>query len=450
MAQLIDLDLPQGIQLRLSSVVNDDKAFWVSFRTGLFLQTLIGVIGAILLGFGASHLSFGMSESNRQTASVLFPIMAIQMLLDTVGSTFMAPMYAKGVLKQFTTSNALIPTFGVIITIPLVLILKSPTAVCIAMVIESLVSGSYKLVSLVKFHSWSVCFPAFSKIHAKEILSLSLRSYPGNLSSRIAGSIDKVLVGVLSTEALTYYNVASRISSSIAQIFGAANGLAVPEMLNTASNDPSSFSEILKRNLRFTTWLYSFTIIIACSFGEVILGAWLHKAYAGFAWISVLMGIYWYLEMNFGLITVTFFAYKRAHLLLPFALWNALVTTFCTTLFAKSLGLLGVGLMNALIDLAQIVPICLLLTRKVLPKESTTLFIRYLAFPMLLSASLSVAVVFLLRWLMVWVNPLPLLVLIPLCWVAFPIVFIKLKWMPLPSKLSEKIGGYNKLAWLVR
>lgn len=449
LAQLIDFDLPQGIQLKLSSSISDEESFWESFRTGLGLQALVGIFGGILVSCGALISSFGMSPANREIAATLFPIMGVQMLVDTVGSTYLAPLYAKEQLKQFTLANAFIPTFGVLITIPLVLILKSPSAICLAMVIESFVAGLYKLMALAKFRSWSACVPKIRLDVAKEILGLSIRSYPGNVSGRIAGSIDKVLVGVLNTEALTIYNVATRISFSLAQIFGAANGLAVPEMLNVATNEPARYGELLKRNLRFTTWLYGLSIIVTCAFGEVILKAWLNQEVPGFAWITMLMGIYWYLEMNFGLVTVSFFAFKRAHLMLPFALWNALVTTFGTTVIAKHFGLTGVASMNAVIDLVQIIPICLLLTRVILPEERSLYFIKVLCVPLIVITSVSAGIVVVLRLAMTAVSPLVLLGLIPVVLLVFPLLAIKLRWMPLPAKLTTKFGANRRLSWIV-
>ena len=92
-------------------------------------------------------------------------------------------------------------------------------------------------------------------------------------------------------------------------------------------------------------------------FGDVIQRAWLNKDWENFSTIVFLMGIYYGLELHHSTITRVFFAKGKAQLMLPFSLWNSVITLAMTSFLAKRFGLLGPASMNLFIDVAQIVPI---------------------------------------------------------------------------------------------
>ena len=109
--------------------------------------------------------------------------------------------------------------------------------------------------------------------------------------------------------------------------------------------------------LKFIGFVAAVGIIFVSGFGDVILRAWMSRTYDGFGVLVFLMGIYYGLELHHSTITRVFFAQGKPQLMLPFTLWNSIITVCATKYLALRFGLLGAASMNCFIDVAQIIPI---------------------------------------------------------------------------------------------
>ena len=161
----------------------------------------------------------------------------------------------------------------------------------------------------------------------------------------------------------------------------------------------------------------------------------------GFGVLVFLMGIYYGLELHHSTITRVFFAQGKAHLMLPFTLWNSLVTLFATKFVALQFGILGAAWMNCIIDLAQIIPIHYYCHR---------FGVREISFGELLKISfgvIGVGVVFGLLALMAtsqmhysrW-GAMGIVVLLPILCLGLTILYQRTGLMTLPNGLEKMLG----------
>jgi O-antigen/teichoic acid export membrane protein len=441
MIQLIDLDLPQGIRhSMMSNAKTNDEKFWKCFRTGLVLNGIVGVIGGLILGFGWSLLHGPKYEQFQSILPLIFGLAAFQMLADSIGSTLSHPFYAKGEFSQLAISGSIVPSVALIFNFILVWITRSPVAMMAAGLFESLLTLGITLFLFRKrFGGGSLRF-GFDLDIAREVISVGFKSYPGNISSRIAGTADRVILGSFAgMDFLTIYNIATKIPMSLVQIVGGATSMMIPEMVHSAQNEPGTFRGILRRNVSFLSVLYACVVIISSGFSVVILKAWVQKDYPGFAEISVLMAIYYTLEMNYGTVTTAFYAFKKAHLLFPFALWNAVVTVCATGPISKKYGLVGLGWMNAMIDIVQLVPIHWILTKWIVKDDSMWWYVGRLGGAIAVTTVIAGAISWVLKGVPVGREAIVFVLLMPVASIGSFVIATRMSLVTLPNSVREKL-----------
>ena len=441
MMQLIDFDVPQGLRhSMMANAKTNETSFWRCFQTGLVLNGLIGIVGGLALGLGWGLLQ---GEKYAQFSSIIplmFGLAAVQMIVDSIGSTFTHPFYAKEEFAQLAISGSIVPSIALVFNFGLVLITRSPVAMLAAGVFESLLTLIITLFLFRKRFGVEHMKPGFDLSVAKEILSVGIRSYPGNISGRIAGTADRVILGsVAGMDLVAIYNIAVKIPQSLVQIVGSATAMMVPEMVHSAQNEPETFRGILRRNVAFFSVLYSCAMIISSGFAVVILKAWVKKDYPGFAELSILMAIYYTFEMNFSTITTAFYAFKKAQFLFPFALWNALVTVFATGPISKKFGLVGLGWMNAMIDIVQLVPIHWLLTKMIVKDDNMWWYIARLGGAIAVTTVLAGCLSWILRGVPIGREAYGFVLLMPFASGGAFILAARLRWVALPNSVREKL-----------
>ena len=441
MMQLIDLDIPQG--LRHSMMANartDDQSFWRCFKTGLALNGIVGLIGGLILGLGWGLLKGANYQQFSAILPIMFTLAAFQMIVDSFGSTLTHPFYAKEEFSQLAISSSIVPSIALVVNFVLVIATRSPIAMMVAGVFESLLALGITLYIFRRRFGLHHLRPEFDKAIAKEILSVGIRSYPGNISGRIAGTADRVILGsVAGMNFVTIYNFATKIPMSLVQIVGTATAMMVPEMVHSAQNEPSKFKAILRRNVSFLTVLYSCAMIVSSGFAVVILKGWVRKDYPGFAELSILMAIYYTFEMNFSTVTTAFYAFKKAHLLTPFALWNALVTVFATGPMSKKFGLVGLGWMNAMIDIVQLIPIHWLLTRVIVKDDTMWWYVGRLGGAIAVSTLIAGVISWLLRGVPIGREALLVVLLMPVVSLGTFVIAARIGLVSLPNSVREKL-----------
>ena len=357
--QFVDLDVPQGLIQILSKTfrVDEGKA-WQYFRSGLFLHLVIGLVGCTGLILGPLYLGQSKELHNYPQLNLLCLLAGLQFLFDTYGSAYNAPFNAREQFAKVAGLTSVVPVIAIGLTIIFVFWLRSPVAILLGTLVDSVMQFVLKIWFIRTRETGFPVLPTFNKENCRNIVSMGLRSYFAGLSTRIATIADKIIIfNVLGKDLSGIYNIASRIPQILLEALGKIAESVTPEMTHVSANEPHKLAEIFRRNFKFIGFVAAVGIMFVSGFGDVIQRAWLNKHYENFALLVFLMGIYNGLELHHSTITRVFFAQGKPQMMLPFSLWNSVITLSLTGYLATRYGLLGPASMNCFIDVAQIIPI---------------------------------------------------------------------------------------------
>lgn len=357
--QFVDFDIPQGMIQILSKTFRVDEAkAWKYFRSGLFLHFIIGAVGALGLFLGPLYLGKTKELFNYPQLGLLCGVAGLQFFFDTFGSAYNAPFNAREQFSKVAKLTSIVPLFAIVLSIVLVFVLKSPVAILLGTLFDSAAQFALKIWFIRKYEPGFPITPSMDVECCREIIKMGLKSYVAGLSTRIASTFDKVIIfNVLGKDLSAVYNIACRIPQILLEAFTKVVESVTPEMTHVSTNEPHKLAEIFRRNFKFIGFIAAVGIMFVSGFGDVIQRAWLNKHYENFGLIVFLMGVYNGLELHHSTITRVFFAQGKPQMMLPFSLWNSVITLTCTAFLAKRFGLLGPAYMNCFIDVAQIVPI---------------------------------------------------------------------------------------------
>lgn len=449
--QLLELSAPQGILQVLSRTfkVDEEKA-WRYFRTGLGIQFVVGIVGLVILWLAPSVLSFDKELKDHPALNAMCIVIGIQFFLDSYGSTYNLPFMAREQFKKVAALTSFLPTATVLVSIAFVLILKNPVALLLGSMCDSLTQCFIRFYVIKKYETNFPILPAFEAPLAKEILKIGLKSYVADLSSRVGATFDRMLIGtVWGKEVLAIYNIACRIPQVLIETFGKVLQVIQPEMTHVAHNEPERFDELFKRNLALVGGIAVCTILFVSGFGQIIGQAWFRKSYDDLPIIVLFMGVYYTLEMIHSTITVGFFAKEKAQFMLPFTLWNSIITVTCTVPVLKTFGLPGVAAMNLFIDVAQILPIHWFASKYILTnlsaKEITWITLRFVGSSVLAA----IAAYFAVSRIPVGLVNYLLLPIVPILSAVLLSIYLRLGWLTLPNSLQKKLQRFPALCrWL--
>lgn len=449
--QLLELSAPQGILQVLSRTFKVDEArAWRYFRTGLGIQFVVGILGFVILALAPNILSLDKELKGHPALSAMCFVIGVQFFLDSYGSTYNLPFMAREQFKKVAALTSFLPTATVLVSIAFVLVLRSPVALLLGSMCDSLTQCFIRFYVIKKHEKNFPILPAFEMPLAKEILKIGLKSYVTDVSTRIGATFDRILIGtVWGKEMLAIYNLACRIPQVLLETFGKLGQAIQPEMTHVAHNEPEKFDSIFKRNFAFVGAVAVCTILLSSGFGHIIGQAWFRKSYEDLPIVVLFMGIYYTLEMLHSTITVGFFAKEKAQYMLPFTLWNSLVTVTCTVPVLKNFGLPGVAAMNLFIDVAQILPIHWYASKYILEKVTTRQLLR-ITFQFMASSTLAACVAFFaVSKVPVGILNYVLLPIIPVCGFLLGLVYAKLGWIQLPMGIQRKLVRFPGLMqWL--
>ena len=357
--QFVDLDIPQGLIQVLSKTFRvDEPKAWRTFQSGLFLHGIIGLVGGIGLMLGPLYLGREPQLHNYPQLGLLCFVAGLQFFFDVYGSAYNAPFNAREQFARVAALTSLVPLFAILLSIGLVFWLRSPVAILLGTLVDSVLQFALKIGFILKREKGFPILPKYDGQTCKNIIQFGLKSYVSGLSTRIASTADKVLVlHYLGKESFAIYSIACRIPQILLEAFGKIAESVTPEMTHASANEPHKLAEIFRRNFKFIGFVAAVGIMFVSGFGDVIQRAWLNKHYDNFGSIVFIMGIYYGLELHHSTITRVFFAQGKPQMMLPFSLWNTVITVSMTKFLVLRFGLLGPASMNLFIDIAQIIPI---------------------------------------------------------------------------------------------
>jgi O-antigen/teichoic acid export membrane protein len=357
--QFIDFDIPQGfIQVLSKTFRVDESKAWRYFQSGLYLHLIIGLVGMVGMMLAPFYLGHTSELRNYPQLGLLCFLAGLQFFFDVYGSAYNGPFNAREQFAKVAALTSVVPVIATGLSIVLVFWLRSPVAILLGTLVDSMLQFFLKIWFIVKREKNFPILPKFDRQSSRDIIHMGLKSYISGLSTRIGGTADKLIVfSVLGKDLAAVYQIACRIPQILLEAFGKVTESITPEMTHISANEPHKLAEIFRRNFKFVGFVAAVGIMFVSGFGDVIQRAWLNQRWDHFSSIVFIMGVYYGLEFHHSTITRVFFAQGKPQMMMPFSLWNTLVTVSMTAFLASRFGLLGPASMNLFIDFAQIIPI---------------------------------------------------------------------------------------------
>ena len=418
---------------------------------------LAGIALASFIGFAFAYDALWRTKSTdpHTLLLVLCGVQAATLVLINPATTI---AYCLGRFREvagiYAIQAALMPLIGFLV----VWYYRTP---------ESLAASTLAGACLTAFLAYRMCgaksLPPPRKLDRQEVrnvLQMGARAYPNTITTIVGNNADRIQVERAGMSgSLVAYSVAGRVPEQIAQLLAPIGNTVYPELTRLAPTDEVAFARAMERNVRFTLVLAACIVLVPCAFSECILRTWLGThSYsllpAGVVLVMPLMALYRALELVYSVISAAFFAKGVPQLVLPFSIFNATVTVFATVPMYRWQGIAGVGLMNALIDVAQLVPTVLILKRFVTPQVS----VREISSSFICILGLAIAITFGLhygvdRLLSTW-HPIVGFILAPACGLATIVLMTRLHLCAVPERVAARathfrLGRWPIGAWLL-
>ena len=367
--KLLDLEIPSGTLQRLSAAFRTDEGrAWGVFRTALTLQAAVALAGLVLLAVGPYWAPISAESRAFPDLSAMFAIAGVHHVFDTLSSTLSIPYLAREQFRRLAFFESVLPTFGTLLNVALVLWLRSPLALVAGNALESLVGLGFKVVLFRRYEPAGTLRPGFDRAYTREILSVGWRVYLTNLSSKIGTDIDRVIIEpILGPAAVAVFRLACRIPQIALETLTRLSEAITPNMVATAEHEPHLFPELVRRNVLTVATVASAGIVALGGLGTPLVQTWIRQPAPAGGIVVLLMAAYYGMEQHFSTYTRAFFARNKIQWMLPFTLWNTGVTLLATAPLVRAYGLGGVAAMNVLIDLVQFVPIAWITVHLVAP-----------------------------------------------------------------------------------
>jgi O-antigen/teichoic acid export membrane protein len=358
LASMIDCSIPTGIQYVLGKTAKtSEDEFNNHFRTGLTLTIIYSILMMLIIA-GTYITVIGRPELRGVPyLPQTFALAGFAIFLGNIAGIMWMPVMAKEEFRPVALNSVIVPLVTIVSTVVFVILLRNPIAFSLGMIVDTTTQLILRVYGSRKYKITRTLLPGFDRASFDEIWRASLKSFLPSIGYRLGANADKVAVGqVLGMDTLSIYRLAFQIPQIVSEISMRFVEFATPEMSRLAATDKQEFSKIIHRNLGIAGAVAFSSILFVSAFGQMIQQVWVPAKYENFVWVCFLMGVYYSWESYHSILTKGFFAENKMHLTAPFALFNTLVTVFATPFIAKKFGLVGVGAMNAMIDLVQIFP----------------------------------------------------------------------------------------------
>lgn len=416
-----------------------------------------GVALAAFLAFSAFIAAPGHHRPSDPTW-ILLLLAGVQAVsgLMMVPATSLA--YCLGRFREVAGIYALQAVLTPLVGFPVVYWFRNPESITLSLAVGTLIAAmlAYRICG-------ADALPKPRKLtraEAKQVVSLGAKAYPNSITTVIGGNADRIQVKIAGIEgSLASYGIGSRVPEQLSQILAPISSTVYPEYTRLAHTDEAAFTESVERNVRFALVLSSSIVLVPCALSECILRTWLgHDKFVslppGIVWVTPLMALYRTLELVYGSISGAFFAKGVPQYVLPFSVFNAVVTVVATVPMYRWQGIAGVGIMNALIDIVQLAPMIILLKRFAIPRLS----IREVAASFAGILGLALVIAAALHWgvdhpLALW-HPVVGFVLAPICGLSSVVAMTRMRLCSVPERVAIRAVRFRAMgvpvgAWLL-
>jgi O-antigen/teichoic acid export membrane protein len=190
----------------------------------------------------------------------------------------------------------------------------------------------------------------------REISTIGVRNYPNNVVGNLANRSDKVILGLAESRVSVFadYSFATKPIELLYDLMRPALITITAEITRDLKKSQEAAATAQYRNGLIMWTLGCCAMVPTTAVGDAFLRAWLHNGGVEYGGIIMgLMGFYYASEFHNLCLATLFNAKGTPHRLIGFAAGNALATVILTIPMYRWLGLPGVALMNAVIEVVQ-------------------------------------------------------------------------------------------------
>jgi O-antigen/teichoic acid export membrane protein len=419
----LDPNITIGAQKRLTEAWarKDESAISRIVNLQIFGNLIVGVVSALVLIVFGPRLAIALGARPEDLPPIRLIIFGVGVYLGTyLLAAYSAMFAATERFKFFALANSAQSLLGTFVSIGLLYVFRTVDALAAGLAIGYLVP-----VVIVAI----MCSRAYVKrgrTHwdrdtAEDVTRLGMRSYFNRIASVLASRSDRLVFGTHAS-ALTSYAVACRLPEVLCDTLSSLSVTSLPELTRAHADDPKLFSELIDRNSKLQLAIGCSFILIPTAFGHSILKLWLGNHLTDTAYVVLLIGVYRTFELLYIGYTSAFYAMGKPQKMFKFAVFNAIVTATMSYPSYRFGGLIGLGVMNASIDVIQFVPISLTLLRNAAVHIHAKQYFAHCFTILGLSAAVAIACRLLLDQKLLMGREILVVLVVPiisLAWIAF-------------------------------
>ena len=415
-------------------------AFWQKWKTNLILTLLVAITGLAL--FLIAGKFFPKIISDAKYASQILYICGVYFFFSQIQSSIAIIFVAR---SQFTLQGAIngIGTLtGTCLGIYWAYLYKSPAYIMLGQAtifaLQLLISTLIISRELVQFFFST----AFDKTSSKRFMQFGLKQYSAAVAGNIASKTDKALIGAVASKSmLSDFALAAKFPEILFQIFFHFTQPMLPELTNKFNESAEAWSESFKKNSLYSLVIGCAFVMIICACSKPLFELWLGDFTPKNAvLICFLMGIYWGLEVYFNCLVLATYAANCPQICFPFSCFNGIATVALTLPMFYFMGITGVALLNAVINLVQLSIMIVVFKHKLQLQIDLKEYYKKTSQIFTLAAVFCIVGYFMTSYLMNFIYPIAIVMLLPVFSLMYIYTVFSLKIIQTPQFIVEKIN----------
>lgn len=366
---LLDCGLSDGVQRQITHLIatNDEPStgvVWHTFRRAMLVMAIVGALLFLLVGLFGSGVD-GMTQADRWLTVGLAATSAMG-LFQFVNYSIL--FNARSLFRQLAVANAATNLSLAILQLLFVLIFKEAWAFFLGCTL------AYSLTLLgMRRMARHIHMPAprgpwrFTAL--AEPWEFAKRTFAIRFASTVASTADSILVArALGTQQLGHFKAAMRVpeaayeSMPLTQVF-------LPEFTASRSSGREDFGELWSKNTRVAFAVGLCLIFVPCCVAPALLPLWLQDKFVStMPAVMALYALYRAFELYYTTLGASMMGANMPGKVLPFTLFNAVMTVGLAFPAAATYGLAGVAALKLGIHLLQFLPLVCLSRKWVVPE----------------------------------------------------------------------------------
>lgn len=337
----------------------DEPLMWRVQRTQM--KFCLGVAGTGILAFALLGLLYRPpnAASAPQTFALMFAFAGVFYAAVIMNATLVSVIAATERFRELAIRQTLDKLFSALGSLGFALAFRTPAALFAGLALGAWIGFAVNAWTMTRVASHVDRNQPFDRSVLKDLLGIFFRGYPHRIFAGIATSADRLAMPYAHApaERVADYGICNRIPELVNTLLSPVADTVVPDLTKKASENMKAFAESLDRQALVVLLLGLAFIAVPCSLGGPLLVLWQGDlAPVDGAWIMVLLGLHFALQLYFNLLCRPFYALGNLHHIAPISALSLLLRLVLTVVAYNQAGLIGVAGMNAGLSLIQIAP----------------------------------------------------------------------------------------------